>query len=145
MVKMYVGFTLTKIKEEARATWNGDSVRSNLADESNVDLPTSIRESQSKEAIRAICQTIRNLSTDASVKSIRGLGIVYYYDAVRHAFDSDTPLRHFLEAHGVKASKEIDKNLKCIWAITDSIIKGTDPRVKVVNKDPDNFQVSWKE
>jgi hypothetical protein len=135
---------LTKIKEGARTTANGDGVSSNLADESNVDVPTCNTENQSK-AISAICQTIRNLSTDASIKSIRGLGIVYYYDAVRHAFDSDTPLRPFLEAHGVKASKQIDKNLKCIWAITDSIINGTDPRVKVVNKDPDNFQVSWKE
>jgi len=136
---------LTEIKEEATTSRNGEPVESESLDQSNSGVPTNVPKSQNKEALNAICQTIRNLSTDASVKSIRGKGIVYYYAAVRHAFDSDTPLRPFLEKYGVKSSTQIDKNLKCIWGITESIIRGSDPRVKVVNKNPDNFQVCWEE
>lgn len=136
---------MTEIKEEATTSRNGELVNSESPDQSNSGAPTNISESQTKEALNAICQTIRNLSTDASVKSIRGKGIVYYYAAVRHAFDSDTPLRPFLEMYGVMSSTEIDKNLKCIWGITESIIKGSDPRVRVVNTNPDNFQVCWEE
>jgi hypothetical protein len=136
---------LTEIKEEATTSRNGEPVESESLDQSNSGVPTNVSKSQNKEALNAICQTIRNLSTDASVKSIRGKGIVYYYAAVRHAFDSDTPLRPFLEMYGVKSSTEIDKNLKCISGITESIIRGSDPRVKVVNINPDNFQVCWEE
>lgn len=136
---------MTEIKEKATTSRNGEPVNSESPDQSNSGAPTNIAESQTKKALNAICQTIRNLSTDASVKSIRGEGIVYYYAAVRHAFDSDTPLRPFLEMYGVRSSKQIDKNLKCIWGITESIIKGSDPRVRVVNRNPDNFQVCWEE
>jgi hypothetical protein len=135
---------LTEIKEEATTSRNGEPVDSESLDQTS-GAPTNISENQANEALKAICQTIRNLSTDASVKSIRGKGIVYYYAAVRHAFDSDTPLRSFLEMYGVKSSTQIDKNLKCIWEITESIIKGSDPRVRVVNTSPDNFQVCWEE
>lgn len=135
---------MTEIKEEATTSRNGEPVDSESLDQSNSGAP-NISESQTKEALNAICQTIRNLSTDASVKSIRGKGIVYFYAAVRHAFDSDTPLRPFLEMYGVKSSTQIDKNLKCIWGITESIIRGSDPRVRVVNMNPDNFQVCWEE
>jgi hypothetical protein len=136
---------LTEIKEEATTSRNGEPVNPESPDQSNSGAPTNISESQTREALNAICQTIRNLSTDASVKSIRGKGIVYYYAAVRHAFDSDTPLRPFLEIYGVRSSTQIDKNLKCIWGITESIIRGTDPRVRVINMNPDNFQVCWEE
>jgi hypothetical protein len=54
-------------------------------------------------------------------------------------------LREYLEMFGVKSSEKIDKKLGCIWEFTNYIISGMDPRVKVVNKDPDNFQVSWND
>jgi hypothetical protein len=95
-------------------------------------------------AFKAIRLTIKNLSYDSKFQNNKEGG-VDFYGAVRHAFKSNTPLRKYLAARGVRDAMEINKNRKTIWKFTHDIVSGMDARIKVVNKDPDNFLVLWNE
>jgi hypothetical protein len=79
---------------------------------------------------------------------------VNYYDAIKVAYEKETfkildqynpvTIRDYLLDKGVKDAKKIDKNLEALWEFTYRMVNTkTEPRVKVVNGDPDNLLVSW--
>jgi hypothetical protein len=65
-----------------------------------------------------------------------------YYEAARIAYIEREYMRKFIERE--INVEEINKYFRPLWKFTYKIVSGEDKeRVKVVNKDPDNFLVQW--
>lgn len=69
---------------------------------------------------------------------------VNYYDAVKAAYQMNGALRRYLRRRSqLDDLNKIDKNLDSLWRYTYKIANDRDERITVVNKNPDNFLVSW--
>jgi hypothetical protein len=66
-----------------------------------------------------------------------------YYEAARIAYTDREYMRKFIERE-INVEEEINKYFRPLWKFTYKIVSGEDKeRVKVVNKDRDNFLVQW--
>jgi hypothetical protein len=82
-----------------------------------------------------ICQAIKTLSERSQ--------IVNFYDAVRLAYQTKKEVNRFLRRRGIEDVKIIDKNLHSLWKYTYKISNNLDDRIRVVDKNADNFLISW--
>ena len=80
--------------------------------------------------------------------------IINYYDAVKKAILINTPklsnqynpmsIHDYLLSIDVNDVSKLDKNTKALWEFTYRLLN-TEDRIEIVNKDPDDLLVSWKE
>jgi hypothetical protein len=82
-----------------------------------------------------ICNTIRT-------ESDRNPG-VNFYDAVRLAYRMNGEVKRYLQKRDVKDEIVIDKNLRSLWEYTFKISNNLDSRIRVIDRNPDNFLVTW--
>ena len=73
-------------------------------------------------------------------KSIRE-GVINYFDAVKEAYKKNGALTRDLSKRDRKL-EDIDKNLKYLWKFTFHIVNN-EPKIKVIDSNPDNFLVTW--
>src|SRR5918996_5081679 len=67
---------------------------------------------------------------------------IAFYEAARIAYTDREYMRKFIECE--INVEEINKRYGPLWGFTYKLVSGDDSkRVRVVNKDPDNLQVSW--
>ena len=72
-----------------------------------------------------------------------GNEVIDYYEVVKIAYAESEYMQKHIGSE-IKDITEINKGSKPIWEFTYRIVNGEEKeRVKVVNKDPDNFLVSW--
>jgi hypothetical protein len=66
-----------------------------------------------------------------------------YYEAARIAYTDREYMKKYLDSE-IKDIREINKGYRPIWKFTYKIVSGEDrQRVRVVNRNPDNFLVQW--
>ena len=94
-------------------------------------LPTSIVSLDS--AYRDILDTIKEKSNRE--------GVINYFDAVKEAYKKNGALTRDLCKRDRKL-EDIDKNLKYLWRFTFHIVNN-EPKIKVVDSNPDNFTLTW--
>jgi hypothetical protein len=89
-----------------------------------------------------ICQAIKIKSTPA--KPSDPPTPVNFYDAVKAAYEKDGQLTGYLRIRSkLYDSKKIDKKLRPLLNYTYKIANGLDKRITVVNKNADDFLVTW--
>ena len=102
------------------------------------------------EAYESICKMIKEMCCRAETTS----KIINYYDAVKEAYLINTPklpnqynpmsVHDYLLSIDVNDVSKLDKNTKALWEFTYRLLN-TEDRIEIVNKDPDDLLVSWKE
>jgi hypothetical protein len=87
-----------------------------------------------------ICQVIKE-NTTTKEEEVEETTIEYF-EAVRIAYLKNT--QYFIEYFGNDdiCHGEINKNFEGLWRLTYRFVN-EEQRIKVVNRDPDNFLVSW--
>jgi hypothetical protein len=90
------------------------------------------------KAYEAICQIIKEKTFLLRNQGTQEYRTVNYYDAIRIAYQNSEDVREYLRC----SIEDINKDLQIIWKFTYRILN-LERRVKVVNKEVDNLQVSW--